>query len=77
MLAQARQDEPVGKVVAAGDSTRLAELAPDVAGGVDAVTMGRSFHWMDRPGGGLAVLDRLVHGGRRRGVSRTWRGTRG
>jgi ubiquinone/menaquinone biosynthesis C-methylase UbiE len=63
MLAQARQGTPVGNVQwRLGDSTRLAELAPDVAGGVDAVTMGRSFHWMDRPAV-LAVLDRLVAAG--------------
>ena len=62
MLAVARAaDGPANVTWRLGDSTRLAELGLER---LDAVTMGRSFHWMDRPAV-LADLDRLVvpHGG--------------
>src|SRR3954471_4880273 len=57
MLDEARQGGPSANVEwRLGDSTRLAALGLDR---VDAVTMGRSFHWMDRPAV-LTVLDGLV-----------------
>ncbi|MEO0990730.1 MAG: class I SAM-dependent methyltransferase [Pseudomonadota bacterium] len=65
MLAAARQDAPANVTYLQGSSDDLSI----VEGPIDLVTMGRSFHWMDRPatlvdldarvpaGGALALLN--------------------